>query len=543
MAEKREKKKFWKGTKALKNLIVEGEYEKPDEKVDYVQSPSDIQTLDVQSGYGVDPTTGKVKATLLDYAAWLASLPSKMTSDRLTQYAFVEQLIETDDYQKCLQYISIRACSRSTDTGKIIHTEPDNDADANNEYYLEAKQVVSSLMLDKHISDWMLKTDIFGMKVIIPLKEEGIGVTGIYDDKRLHPKYCQGYKWFDKKTRSIKYGYVFPRWQKQEGGKGLKMFLEDDIVIFKRKKSIRKSAEVQNAVYGSKEKSKENFNLWDQKTWLGKYPITDYGHLITVPPYEAFVSLANIRYSIEKSRIRAGEAYAMISVPTDGLDPAKAQEHSDSYGRIFNQIYNKAAGVVKKTIMHIVTIPFNAIKQRIEVLMSQQDPNINGLVDLEKAEARFTSAWGLDSSVIAGNAGEVGGLGGAGLMDATTAESAQMSKDSNACGVAGVEEILRIHFLTKYGIVFTQDNKPYKVRIHTGDTRAEKERLALEESRRMQVNQVVQEIGMLSDFMDYNGVEAMVQACVKYLHMEEADARKIYRERPKLPPGTEEGMM
>ena len=169
-------------------------------------------------------------------------------------------------------------------------------------------------------------------------------------------------------------------------------------------------------------------------------------------------------------------------------------------------------------------------------------PNITGIEDLNRAEARFASGMGLDASVINGNAGEQGGLGGAGLMDATTAESAQMSKDSNSCGVEGVEEILRIHFLIKYGLVFTQDNKPYKVRIHTGDTRAERERLQLEESRQMQVNQVAQRLIMYADFMEIDFVEAAVRADVQYLKVDEAEARKIYKEKPPPPPGQEGGL-
>ncbi len=535
----KEKKKKWKGLKAVGNLLWNGDYESPT-KTEYVNSPSDVQHSEVHStNTAIDKTTGRIKK-VTDYAVWLASLPDKMSTDRLTQYDYIEELIEADDYNKCLEYIHIRSCSKSLDTGLIIHIDPDNGADHNNEHYLEAKRLVAALELDKFIGDWMFKASAFGIKALLPLKKSGFGILGLLDDERLHPKYIQGYKWFDPKRNGYRYGYVFPRYQKQEGGKGMKLFGEDDVVIFKRKKSNKKTGEVQQPILGSTDNYRETFNLWDPNTWIGKFPLTDYGHSILLPAYEAFVALAKIRFAVEKARLRSAESFALVHVPTDGLPPEKAQEHSDGYGRIINQIYNKGLAAAK-TLMHVITIPFNAIKQKIEVILSQQDPNINGLADLERAESRFASAMGLDASVVNGTAGEQGGLGGAGLMDATTAESAQMAKDSNACGVAGVEEILRIHFLAKDGIVFNHDNKPYKVRIHTGDTRAERERLQLEDTRHMQVDRIAQRGVLLKDFIPGLDLrKMMIEAEKRYLHAEEDELNEIYKEAPKPQQPTEE---
>ncbi|MCK4827013.1 hypothetical protein KA005_65370, partial [bacterium] len=77
--------------------------------------------------------------------------------------------------------------------------------------------------------------------------------------------------------------------------------------------------------------------------------------------------------------------------------------------------------------------------------------------------------------------------------------------------------------------------------IHTGDTRAEKERLALEESRNMQLNQVVQRDVMLADFVDVDFIASMVEANKKYLKISEEQTRKIYKEKPPPPPGEEGG--
>ena len=78
MADKNKKDKKWKGLKAVGNFFMNGEYKKSDESKEYIQSPSDAQTMDVQSGYGtyVDPITGQMKK-ILDYASWLAALPGK----------------------------------------------------------------------------------------------------------------------------------------------------------------------------------------------------------------------------------------------------------------------------------------------------------------------------------------------------------------------------------------------------------------------------------------------------------------------------------
>ena len=539
MAEKKEKKKKkWRGLKAVSNLLMNGEYDKPESDAEYVQSPTDANTLDVPIFGAIDPATGK--AAITDYSTWLASLPGKAPLNRIAQYTLIEQLIQSVDYVKCLEYIMIRACSRSIDTGLKIHVEPANDADDKNEQYLEAKRIIANLELDNSISDWIYKATIFGIKVIRPLKEKGIGITGLLDEERLHPKHMQGFKWYDKDQKKIKIGYVFPLSQREEGGKGMKMFLEDDIVVFKRKRTIKDSSVIQTPIMGSKENPRELYNLWDEETWLGKFPLVDYGNSVVITAYEPFVSLAKIRQAVERARLRTEKEVAIIGVPTDGLDPTKAQEHSDGYAKIFNQIYNKGRSSLN-SLLSVVTVPYNALKQKIDVMFNRVEPNITGLTDLEYAIARFTSSLGLDSSVVAGKAGDQAGFGGAGLMDATTAEAAQMSKDSNSAGVGGVEDILRIHFLEKEGLVFTSDNKPYKIRIHTGDTRAEKERLLLEESRHMQVNQVVQRDVMLADFVDVDMAESIIQANVKYLHADETELRKIYKTKPPPPPGAEEG--
>ena len=183
MAEKKDKKKKWRGLKAVGNLLWKGEYESSSESgSEYIQSPTDANTADVPYG-AIDPVTGK--PVTADYAAWLASLPGKAPLDRLVQYTLIEQLIQADDYVKCLNYIMIRACSKSTDTGLKIHVEPDNDADDKNEQYIEAKRIVANLKLDGFISDWIYKATIFGIKVIRPLTEQGIGITGLLDDERM----------------------------------------------------------------------------------------------------------------------------------------------------------------------------------------------------------------------------------------------------------------------------------------------------------------------------------------------------------------------
>ena len=339
--EKKEKKKKWKGLKAVGNLLWRGEYESSSESsAEYVQSPSDANTTDVPIFGAIDPATGK--AVTVDYAVWLASLPTKAPLDRDLQYTLIEQLIQADDYIKCLEYIMIRACSRSTDTGLKIHIEPANDADDKNEQYLEAKRLVANLKLDESISDWIYKATISGIKALIPLKEQGIGVTGLLDEERLHPKHMKGFKWYDKDQKRTKVGYVFPLSQKEEAGKGMKMFLEDDIVVFKRKKTTKYSSVIQNPVMGSKENPREKYNLWDEETWLGKFPLTDYGDSVIMTAYEPFVDLAQIRQAVKKARLRTEKEVAIVGVPTDGLDPAKAQEHSDGYGKIFHQIFNKS---------------------------------------------------------------------------------------------------------------------------------------------------------------------------------------------------------
>ena len=78
---------------------------------------------------------------------------------------------------------------------------------------------------------------------------------------------------------------------------------------------------------------------------------------------ESFVSLARIRQAVEKARLRTEKEIAIVGVPTDGLDPAKAQEHSDGYAKIFNQAWNKGRDAVN-TLVHVLTVPFNALKQK-----------------------------------------------------------------------------------------------------------------------------------------------------------------------------------
>ena len=392
---------------------------------------------------------------------------------RLDQYGVLQIMATDPTIDSALKMHIAHALSGRTDTGEIVFIESAT-GDADDEIVADLNRTFKEI-LNRDLPKWAYTTALYGVCYVRPYGASGKGISHIRHDYYTHPSFVREYE---------RAGLLCGFWAKyqQVFSKGLIRLMEPwKMVSFKIPQWV---------VHSRAEPLRNNadFDL-DDDDYLNEEPIEcqDYGSSLIRTAYHPWIDLNEAILALNISRRNASKKDRFVSVNIGRENPQKAAQYLKA---IAGQIKRKAEasarralsrGYVNTVETHLLPV-WNNGSGRVEISTETQDVNIASIEDMNFHVNRLASALGVDKSLLGFTDDLSGGLGDGGFFRISVIAAIKANLIRQAMS-SGIERLFEIHVAQKFGKVYEDDEKPWKLTFNSLSTAIEAEESSAKEQR------------------------------------------------------------
>lgn len=392
---------------------------------------------------------------------------------RLGLYDALNMMAKDPMIDSAIKMHIAHALSAKTDTNEIIFIESATD---------EKDPIVEDLrnslqgILNQNLNEWAFMAAKYGVAYIRPYGEHGKGITHIRHDYYTHPSFIREYE-----RAGLLCGFTSKH--QQAAKKGMICLMDPwKLVTFKIPQK-----QTSTLVEPIRMKHAE-FDL-DRDDYLNEEPIETqhYGTSLISTAFDPWSDLQDAILALKSARQNAGKKDRFVTVNTGQETPQKAAKY---FNTIANIIKRKSENSTKRaiskgyynTVDNIIMPVWSSGSGRVEIQTETSDVNISSIEDVNFHVNRLASALGVDKSLLGFTDELSGGLGDGGFFRVSVTAAIKANLIRRAM-LNGIQRLCEIHVAYKWGKVFPESDKPWRIVFNSLSTAMEQEESQARESR------------------------------------------------------------
>ena len=260
---------------------------------------------------------------------------------------------------------------------------------------------------------------------------------------------------------------------------------------------------------------------------------------------EAYDDLMTALNGLKATRIKDSIEEYMVSVQMDGMTEGQRKEFGGALEKILKTSKDRATKAIEENrsvfqrIFHLIPTFREKQVTQISTLVPGNGQSFN-IDDVMLHARRLAGALGIDLSML-GFADQLsGGLGDGGFFR-VSAQAAECSRVIRTALTEYFDSIIDIHTYFKYGFVFEEGKRPYKINFYGSISALETEQ---QHTRETSMNTGLALIGALNQLRDIGMPEdAVTHILSKVMGLDEEAAELLAKGlKNAKPPGGDEGM-
>jgi hypothetical protein len=444
-----------------------------------------------------------------------------LPTDRMGKYLYFDQMAKDSVIDSAISFHLDSALSPKVSTGEVLRIEA-----TSNEDDPILKDLIATLQdnFNKNIRAWMYSSVKNGVSYVLPYVEEGVGITSIRFDYYTRPDQI---KEFEKGGTRI--GYLHKK-QIENNKKGMLTLLPDwRFVSFKMP-----ACDVE----------KDNEPLWKDSLKFdieagspaNEDPIEtqDYGQSIIETSYSPYTSFKKATRSLDIAREQAGKTERFVTVNTGNTSPTAGAKYFSAVAMLFKRKKSRQQKAqFEKGARPLVTNTIIPVQGEVTINTETNDVNIAHIDDVEFTTARLAGSLHVDKALLGFTENLGGGLGDGGFNQVSLAAGAKASA-IRLIAMEGLERLCELHVFWKYGKVYDQNTKPWKITFDSMTTAIEREEQAAED---VKINAGVQ-FATLMQTIDMDGTlfdktEIAKRVLTRILSLTEDEFKQLLAPPPK----------
>ncbi|MDD5273655.1 MAG: hypothetical protein PHU14_13160 [Methylovulum sp.] len=339
-------------------------------------------------------------------------------------------------------------------------------------------------LLNRHIYALAYTGATFG-DAYARIYSDARGVVHLNCDEMLHPSLVQPY---ERGGKTVGYAvYV-----------GEKNFERLNIAQLARLKMPRVQWVPQ---YGVVEKAIRTALTEDSLDNLNMMPSMAGGSLLYAAE-ASYTNLNNTLFGLVAQRMNASLDHRIVGLQMEGM----TKQQQDDFGQTVVDMFNKVKATVAEAVQSgrpivesiISILPMHTEKQLVNLSQGNTATQTISIDDV-MLHARLTaSALGVDLSNL-GFSDQVKGWMGAGGLARTSAQAAENSRIIRRAARDFCNEVIDIHTLKRYGVVFPEAERPWAVNFYGSIAALEAEQQKTTADKMNAAQTIVQTLKMLKD--------------------------------------------
>ncbi|OQU45617.1 hypothetical protein EN02_024075 [Vibrio parahaemolyticus] len=433
-----------------------------------------------ESGFDYEDA-GKVDELLGKEGAHSESETEKLIEpfprNRRAGYLRFEEMAVDPTIDSALKMHVANALSAKTDTGEILFIASTKDG-GDDKIVKDLRNTVGRWLND-NAEAVAFQAAKYGLSYVRPYTEPQKGITHIRFDHYTHPAHIRCYE-----RAGLLCGYT-SKYQRSLEKKGMVELMEPwKFIPFKIPKWDGHGSTLIEPV----RLNPLAFDINDDD-YLNEEPIEtqDYGSSLLRSAYDPWVDLNEAILSLNSARKNAAKRDRFITIQTGKKNPTLAAQY---YNTILGALKRKLNLSAKRSAKrgHISTIDNHILpvtadgSGQVNIQTEQSDVNISHIEDVNFHVNRLCSALGVDKSLVGFTEDMAGGLGEGGWWTQSMVAAIKANLIRRAIK-AGAERLCEIHVLMKWGKVYTESDKPWRIEFNSLNNVLEREEATARESR------------------------------------------------------------
>ncbi|MCD9516417.1 portal protein [Photobacterium carnosum] len=395
--------------------------------------------------------------------------------NRTEGYVVFDNMALDPTIDSALKMHVANALSAKTDTGEILFIQSAKNAD--DKIVTDLRNTIGK-WLNENIESIAYQTAKYGINYVRPYMDQGKGIVHIRYDHYTHPAYITQYE-----RAGLPCGFTskYQRVLEREGI--IKLMVPWRYVAFK----IPKWGDGNNYV----EPLRINpltFDI-DDDDFMNEEPIEsqDYGSSLIRTAFDPWTDLNESTLSLNQSRQNAAKRDRFITIQTGNKNPALAAKY---YNTIMTQLKRKLhlssrrsalRGHISTIDNHVLPVPADG-SGSLNIQTEQSEVNISAIEDVNFHINRLCSALGADKSLLGFTDDMSGGLGEGGWWTQSMIAAIKANQIRRAIKI-GSERLCELHVLMKWGKVYTEADKPWRLEFNSLNNVLEREEATARDSR------------------------------------------------------------
>ncbi|WFQ78103.1 portal protein (plasmid) [Xenorhabdus sp. SF857] len=405
------------------------------------------------------------------------SLITPFPRNRRAGYLKFEEMAIDPTIDSALKMHVANALSAKTDTGEILFIASTKDG-IDDKIVKDLRNTVGR-WLNENAEAIAFQAAKYGLSFVRPYIEPNKGITHFRFDHYTHPAHIRCYE-----RAGLLCGYT-SKYQRSIEKKGVVELMEPwKFIPFK----IPKWDAHNSTLIEPMRLNPLAFDINDDD-YLNEEPIEtqDYGSSLLRSAYDPWVDLNEAILALNSARKNAAKRDRFITIQTGKKNPALAAKY---YNTILGALKRKRNLSAKRSAKrgHISTIDNHILpvtsdgSGQVNIQTEQTDVNISHIEDVNFHVNRLCSALGVDKSLVGFTEDMSGGLGEGGWWTQSMVAAIKSNLIRRAIK-AGAERLCEIHVLMKWGKLYTEMDKPWRIEFNSLNNVLEREEATARESR------------------------------------------------------------
>jgi hypothetical protein len=392
----------------------------------------------------------------------------RMPKDRFAKYDILQEMAQDSTISAALNLHLSYALSTPTDGDMCMYLEPIDEKDTEYVKQLE-REVVTPIA--RNAFNWGRIMAIYGVGYFRPYAEPGKGITHFECNYYTMPRQIREYE----RSGQLA-GFTSENLKEHQDGAQVRLAEPWSLVSMKMPLHTPDLYE-EPVNYGG-----EKYSLYSDAYTRTPMETQNYGTSILESAYESWTLLRQSIRSLSASRVNAAMIDRIITAEMEGLDSGRAAEYINGIAQQFqkdrdNIVKHANKSGVIPTVINRILPSLSPGKGGLNIDTFSIDPNIAHIEDIMFQLKRMAGTLGVDPSMLGFGDLLAGGLGEGGYFR-TSIQAALIANLIRSAMSDAVHRSIDIHTIYKDGKVWTDANRPYRLKFHSVNTA-----LALEEAQ------------------------------------------------------------